>query len=239
LYGRLETVEWLLRKGGSHIGERDNNGSTAFKLATLGGKFETLVWLLREGGSRIGEADNKGSSALILAAGFGTLETVRWLLQEGGSSIREVNHSGFIAMLNAADCDMYQTTTWLLGHGGVDILDVTNDGKTVWAILKTFLVEAEDPVDAMFDAWRRSTRVWCMRLRAQLPAYLVQRQALLDRAWLRYAHRHGRALGQGAWRGSLEPMMMLSRSPCVAPPAAAATTTSVICLPGFPPLVRG
>ena len=57
LGGHLEVVRWLLRKGGSSVEEKDNDGWTALLCAARNGNFAVMRWLLLEGGSSIDEQD--------------------------------------------------------------------------------------------------------------------------------------------------------------------------------------
>jgi cellobiose-specific phosphotransferase system component IIA len=171
-YGKLETVNWLLREGGADVEDVNNDGDSAFR-----GQLETVRWLLEEGGADIEDTNNDGNSALI----SGQLETVKWLLKEGGSSIGE-GHDGWTSLLVATDCGELATVQYLLEHGGADIGDTNNNGDTIWDLLEDYLVEdGRGPEDYdevkpyVFDATVVTSLLRVMVLRGAPPAELRAR----------------------------------------------------------------
>jgi hypothetical protein len=101
-----------------------------------------------------------------------------------------------------------ETVQWLLEHGGANIMDTTTDGQTVWDALEDLMIDSDRnrEIDSEYDfaavtpllrvmllrdappgqlvielsiEHKRIVVEWA-RLRAELPAYLLRRRALLD-----------------------------------------------------------
>jgi hypothetical protein len=170
-YGHLETVKWLLREGGSHIGEADNYGNTALIVAARYSSLETVAWLLREGGSHIGETNTAGNAALILADAFDKLEMVGLLL-EHGADIADTGHNG--------------ATVWTILMNKLVADDMTSSFDsmtlaTITALLRVMVLRGAPPAELTARLSLEHEEVEeGARLRAQLPAYLAQQRALLD-----------------------------------------------------------
>ena len=166
------------------------------------------VKLLVQGGASIAETVGR-LSALSYAARLGRIPIIEWLLTEGGATISEVDGDGWTALLFAAcrsgEEEPLQPVQWLLEHGGANITDVMPDGRTVWDLLERFLIadsgsqqdhdsvavtallrvmvlRQAPPADltARLSPEHRLVVEEGARLRAGLPAYLVQRHALLN-----------------------------------------------------------
>jgi hypothetical protein len=103
----------------------------------------------------------------------------------------------------AAACGSFKSCQWLLEHCGADIAEANDAGKTVWrvlarwfsyhgvdevvaevtALLRVMVLKCAPPADLVAQMWRLEyvqVVEQGARLRAALPAYLVQRRALLN-----------------------------------------------------------
>jgi ankyrin repeat protein len=168
VFGQLETVKWLLREGGSHIGEADDNGNTALILAAGLGFLQTVKWLLREGGSSIRKVNHRGWTAMLLAAGCGNLEVVAWLLEHRGADMADTHNSG--------------ATVWdALQEILIEEEDEDN-AVAVTALLRVMVLRRAPLAELTAQLSPEHARVVQegARLRVRLPAYLAQRRALLD-----------------------------------------------------------
>jgi hypothetical protein len=176
-----------------------------FLRAAFDGDLPRVQKMLADGDARITDADDHGRTALLCAAmkGSTSFPTLKWLLKEGGACITDRENGGYSAHLLAAHNGIvggqngnFTACQWLLEHGGADIADATNAGKTVWnmlptlynsidlvtALLRVMMLKGDPPADFVAQLRPEHARVVVegARLRAALPAYLVQRRALLD-----------------------------------------------------------
>jgi hypothetical protein len=147
--------------------------------------------LSAEGGASITETDNKGNTALLLAAGTNcSLTTVQWLLEYGGAQITDTN----------SELDTVWTANRFHGlpyelrgaytksvdgeHISIDGEYVPADEGTVElpAMLRAMVLHGGPPELLTADLAPPLQQIVQdgARLRARLPAYLMQRRALLD-----------------------------------------------------------
>jgi hypothetical protein len=135
------------------------------------------------------------SIAFISAAVEGNLPKVQRLLREGVACVNEVDIRGKSALWLAITNAPFQTAQWLLEYGGADtsftvsgrslwcILSFTFDGRAAENLLRGMLLRTSPSADfkTTWLALEASQLVQeGAQLRARLPAYLVQRRALLD-----------------------------------------------------------
>jgi ankyrin repeat protein len=203
----LEKVQLILQDGSASFGSRFMaEGTVLFHCAAMN-KLRILDWLLTEGHASIGMRDPQGNTVLLLAAARGNLEMIQWLLKEGGSNIAERNNLGCTALLCASCVHSsifhFTVVQWLLEHGGARIEEATTVGRTLWdhlqdeikngprnfeslsQMLRVALARGVPPPELYFlakvDVGIEIARLLRegLRLRALLPSFLRQRQALL------------------------------------------------------------
>jgi hypothetical protein len=162
-------------------------------IAAKYGHIATLQWLAKNGAS-ITERNNTGCTSL-LAAAYGLdqlLRNIKMTIQCYG----QITTQNFGTIKGF--CEMMQ---WCLEHGGSDITETDKAGKTIWGLLHRLLLRAK-----RWNPEEKLLRVMLLRggppaemkgrflpegeathlveegerLRALLPAYLMQRRALLD-----------------------------------------------------------
>jgi hypothetical protein len=128
-------------------------------LAAIQGDLPKLQKLLREGVTDVNEADEHGRTALWLAIKFYKFQTAQWLLKYGGA-------------------DIYFTVDDI----GLYILDpFCADTAASIALLCVMLLRSDCP-DFPSSCWPKTAQLVQegAQLRTRLPAYLLQRRALLD-----------------------------------------------------------
>jgi ankyrin repeat protein len=142
--------------------------------------------------------DKMANNDFFDAARRGNLPLVQMMLADGDESITERDYQGRTAHLLAARYGRFMMCQWLLEHGGADIADVAA-GQTVWTALKLCFARSDGLAEVTsllrvmvlkgapsgtLVALLRPVHVQVVeagaRLRAALPAYLAQRQALLN-----------------------------------------------------------
>jgi ankyrin repeat protein len=197
-FGHTEVLRFLINSGA--------DGKTAMLFAVGRGQVDTVRCLVKEFGADINQDMHLAQMApLLFTATEGDVDMVRCLV-ELGASIEIMDGYGNTALLLSAGRGHYATVQLLLEEAGADINAIVDDGDTVWDLLTAHiengaadaageanataltsllrvLVLREDPPLALTALLlRTSTRVVQegARLRARLPAYLVQRRALLD-----------------------------------------------------------
>jgi hypothetical protein len=164
--GDLPRVQRMLADGDARITDVDELGWTALLYAATGRceSIPTLLWLLKEGGACITERDHRGDSALLMAAARGRMVTCQWLLEHGGANI--------------ADVDSLGQDVWHVLRSAIR----NADAAEVTALLRVMVLKGAPPTEVV--AQMQPQHVWLVRGGAQLllalPAYLVQRRALLD-----------------------------------------------------------
>jgi hypothetical protein len=166
------------------------------------------VKLLVEGGASIA-GTHKSMSALNLAAYLCKTSIVEWLLAEEWASISDADEVGsraeFTTLMYAAHStsENFATVQWLLEYGGADITDTTPAGRTLWevlekclagrtlmerasvnqltALLRVMVLQSTPPADLVIQMSPQHSHIVKegTRLRAELPAYLARRRALL------------------------------------------------------------
>jgi ankyrin repeat protein len=176
--GQLETVMWLLMEGGANIGEANNYSNTALIFAAYNGQLETVQWLLTKGSASIGDVANDGWTALLAAACRGKLATVQYLLEHGDADIGDTLRDG--------------DTIWdMIFQYLIEGRRVQNaagdkpyvyDATAVTSLLRVMVLRGAPLAERTARLSREHAQVVTdgARLRAGLPAYLAQRQALLD-----------------------------------------------------------
>jgi ankyrin repeat protein len=197
-FGHTEVLCFLINSGA--------DGKTAMLFAVGRGQVDTVRCLVKEFGADINQDMHLAQMApLLFTAKRESLDMVRCLV-ELGASIEIMDGDGNTALLLSARHGHYATVHFLLEEGKADIDDIDNSGDTFWDLLTEHilyeagdaaeeanataltgllrvLVLREDPPLALIALLLpESTRVVQegTRLRARLPAYLVQRRALLD-----------------------------------------------------------
>lgn len=167
----------LLVHGGASIAETRTQLSALDQAAATG---EALIveWVLAEGGANISDVDSNEGFTALLSAAYDT---------------RRLN-------------DNVKTIQWLLEDGGADITDMTPHGETVWdllqntvfagfvcswkkgvaageltALLRVMVLQSAPPADLVVQMSLQHSLVVeeGARLRAELPAFLARRRALL------------------------------------------------------------
>jgi hypothetical protein len=141
------------------------------------------------------------SRELRIAVTDGNLPKVQRLLRGDVGSVTEEDESGYSVLFMAFSHEQFQTAQWLLEYGGADISLVVN-GDSVWnfiplpphrddeaaalELLRGMLLRGDPPADFTSPPDEYGSPEWVhlvqegMRLRTRLPAYLVQRQSLLN-----------------------------------------------------------
>jgi ankyrin repeat protein len=197
-YGHTHVLRFLLKAGADE--------KTAILFAVARGYVGMVRYLVMEFGTDINEDMEVANKApLIFAAKEGNLDMVRCLV-ELGASIEIMDGYGNTALLLSAGHGHYATVQFLLEKAGANINAIVDDGGTVWDLitghikygaadaaeeanpaaltsLLRVMVLREDPPPALIALLSPdNTRVVQegARLRARLPAYLVQRRAFLD-----------------------------------------------------------
>jgi hypothetical protein len=142
-------------------------------------RIPVIEWLLNKGGATILDVNGFGETALLTAAAS-----------------------------TAFAPEVCETVQWLLEHGGANIMDTTTDGQTVWDVLEDLMIDSvgNREIGSEHDSAAVTALLRVMllcdappaelviqlsvvhklvveegaRLRAELPAYLLRRRALLD-----------------------------------------------------------
>jgi hypothetical protein len=187
---------------GSDVNDYDDERRTPLIVAASNGNLK-LVRCLVEIGGDVNKVDKRGSTALC-----GQLDVVRFLV-ELGVSIEVTNGNGNTALLESAIGREYLTMHFLLEDAGANFECVNDGGFTVWdhvleiqeedvseneaaaltAVLRVMVLRsAPPPTEPLPRRWEtvatrmpENARVMQegARLRARLPAYLVQQRALM------------------------------------------------------------
>jgi hypothetical protein len=193
--GNLPTMKCLLGHG-ARITDRSVDGKTALFYAS--GFVEAIQYLLSsEGGATITETDNAGNTPLLFAAGPDCLmTTVQWLLEHGGAQITDTNNEGdtvwtignsmysLRGMLIRAYAKSADGEYVSIGGEYVPTEEIVPNGDimTLTAMLRVMVLHGGPPESLTNDLAPPFQQIvqGGARLRARLPAYLVQRRALLD-----------------------------------------------------------
>jgi ankyrin repeat protein len=176
------------------------DGATPLAEAACRGNPDTvrcLVYL----GAHVDKADEFGTTALMVASKSKELAVVQCLV-ELGASVNLADSSNFTALHASAELGRYSTMEFLLEHAGANLDAVTIDGATLWDLLGGYLrrhvhlgaIESltsllrvmvlrgvpPDTLATLLSPENARVVYDGARLRAQLPAFLVVRRALLD-----------------------------------------------------------
>jgi ankyrin repeat protein len=186
----LLCVIYLLEHG-AKITERDNEGKTVLLHAAENGSLEIIQYLLSsEGGASITETDDMGNTALLVAAGeICEPKIVQWLLEYGGAQITDTNNGG----ASVWTVDWEESLLYLLrsaykkdDDGEYVLLDgeyiPTQDTVEITAMLRVMVLHGGPPESLtayLAPPFQRIVQDGA-RLRARLPAYFMQRRALLE-----------------------------------------------------------
>jgi hypothetical protein len=139
-------------------------------LAVRHGDLLRVRRVLRKCSASIQERDGKGRTALLVGARWSKFSIVKWLLEYGWSSLDEVDSLGCSAWdyLQRCFCPLR------------DVRDA--ESEKVTNLLRAMLLRGDAPASLMdlLQPWCKKLAQEGARLRARLPAYLVQRRALLD-----------------------------------------------------------
>jgi hypothetical protein len=188
--GYLAIVKYLLEHG-AIITERDDDGMTSLLYAAVDGSLELIQYLLSsKAGASITETNNEGRTALLLAAlkpcqpGI-----VQWLLEYGGAHVTDTDNAGdSVWTLHSRDSlpnllmNAYRESV----HDKSVSIDFEHapeeDIVPLISMLRVMVLHGGPPeslVKYCAPPFQRIVQNGA-RLRARLPAYLVQRRALLD-----------------------------------------------------------
>jgi hypothetical protein len=194
--GTLSTVKCLLGHGATTV-ERSNDGKTALLHAAFRGSLEVVQYLLSvEGGASIteSESDDEGNSALLLAASACCCPAVvQWLLEYGGTQITGTNNEGSSVWIVNGLPSLLKHAYTKNDDGEYAFIDgeyvpsgsmVPHRIMMVFAMLRVVVLHGGPPDPELFTKdlappFQRIVQDGT-RLLARLPAYLIQRRALLD-----------------------------------------------------------
>jgi hypothetical protein len=197
--GDLPTVKYLLEHG-ARITERSIDGKTALLQAANSGSLEVVQYLLSsEGGASITETDDEGNTAFLLAPDSMVFATVvQWLLEHGGAQITDTNNEGdsvwtvhreislqdlLIDTYTKEDDGKYVTIDGeYVPDGTIYDGQYVRDIVAINAMLRVMVLHGAPPeylTAKLAPPFQRILQDGA-RLRARLPAYLLQRRALLD-----------------------------------------------------------
>jgi hypothetical protein len=198
IIGDLSVVKYLLSHG-ARITERDHEGKTALLCAATKEHLHVVQYLLSsEGGASITEKDDMGNTALLLAASYygpSCPTMVQWLLEFGGAQITDTDNEntsvwtgkwmyGLPNMLKSAyakgDDDEYISIDG--AYVPTDEIVSGVDAAAQTSMLRVMVLHGGPPPSLTQDLAPPLQKIVQdgARLRAQLPAYLAQRRALLD-----------------------------------------------------------
>jgi hypothetical protein len=197
--GRFKIVVYLVDNG-ANVAHRDNKGWTALHCAiACDSGSEGCLQLLQylhplKGGASITDTDNVGCTALLRAAMNFKPELIQWLLEYGAARITDTDNrgasvwtGGWNFCLPAKLIDAYETDAFTKDGKGefvsIDGQFVPNgDTVAIVSMLRVMVLHGGPPEALIVKLAPPLQRIVHdgARLRARLPAYLVQRRALLD-----------------------------------------------------------
>jgi hypothetical protein len=205
--GSLEVLLCLVRELGADVDQAYGrlDGPTPLTCAAEVGDL-SVVQCLVQLGADVNRVDFEGYTPLLMAAEFGNLAVVRFLF-EAGAGVGAVGDLRDTAVLASAANGRFETMQYLLEEGGA-MDHVSDDGGTVWdmlirhfraiplgdddeagtdvaaltSLLRVMVLRGAPPpaLAALLSPEPARVVQECARLRARLPAYLVQRRVLLD-----------------------------------------------------------
>jgi hypothetical protein len=193
--GYLPIVKYLLGHG-ARITERSTDGMTALLHAAHFGRLEVVQYLLSlEGGASITDTDDQGNTALLLiAVRKCNLTMVQWLLEYGGAQKTDTNNEGD-SVWTLKGLQLVGTLPCMLKGAykkdkdgkyfsidGEYVPDKYGDIVVLVSMLRVMVLHDAPPESVAKDLAPPLQQILQdgARLRARLPAYLVQRRALLD-----------------------------------------------------------
>jgi hypothetical protein len=127
--------------------------------------------------NKVRNNNNVRNLALLHAVAYGKLKTARWLLEHGGATITTIElshwtHRGESGKMNIWDL-LLEYTLW---H--------KHDKMAALSLLQIMVLKGTPPayysLETSLSVENRQVVREGKRIRTQLPAYLAQRQALLD-----------------------------------------------------------
>jgi serine/threonine-protein phosphatase 6 regulatory ankyrin repeat subunit B len=205
--GNVGIVQCLIDFDADINNEDNDHGATALIAAAKKDNLDIMRCLV-ENGADMNLTNDAGDTALFTALKKGTFEMVRCLV-DLGANIEIRGGDGTSALFLSARRGQYATVQFLLEVAGADIDTVNNDGDTVWDCLTEHIErgiegdEEDDDPPALTALLRvmvlqvRETQHAApaliallspenvrvvqegARLQARLPAYLLQRRAIL------------------------------------------------------------
>ncbi|XP_069119344.1 espin-like isoform X1 [Argopecten irradians] len=92
--GRLDVVEYLIKKRNFNAKKRTRVGSTTAHDAAATGKTSVLQWLLKHGNCTVNDQDGTGATVTHLAARYGHGRLIEWLMDETDADIMLKSASG-------------------------------------------------------------------------------------------------------------------------------------------------
>jgi hypothetical protein len=163
--GKLGVVRCLVELG-ADVNKCNGEGATPLMAAAHSGKLD-IVRCLVESGASVSAADIDGDTALLMSSRRGHFSTMQFLLEQESASFD----------------DMYSVCDLLRNHvDGYCVDKDEKDGVEVTSLLRVMVLRGDPTTSLVARLSRENARVVQegARLRARLPAYLVQRRALLD-----------------------------------------------------------
>jgi hypothetical protein len=179
----LSTVTYLVEHG-ARITDRCSKNKSPLLYAALNGSLEMVKYFLSAAvGSSITEIDDAGNTALLVAAGTTCHPSVvMWLLEFGGAQIMDTNKYGVSIWTSCLETDLASSLlrAYTKTDTGEYIPNLTTPALT--SMLRVMVLYGGPPesfVKTLSPPFQRIVQDGA-RLKAQLPAYLAQRRALLD-----------------------------------------------------------
>jgi hypothetical protein len=177
-------VRYLVTELCADVNQSDNDDCTPLACAAKNGSSGNVRCLVEELGADVRIRDFKGNSALILGALFESFSVVQYLIGIGVASIDEVNNDGESVWdvleeyleehdTNGEDDDDSKSSFGSFSFNGFEEFT---------AMLRTMVLHSDPPHEIIDILSPEDSRLVSegTRLRAELPAYLVRRRALLD-----------------------------------------------------------
>jgi hypothetical protein len=176
--GDFDMARLLVNELGADVDEVSNPGRRSLSplfYAALGRRIDVMRYLVEELGASINAVCFTGDSVLIASARHGRLESVQYLLEHGGANLTETD--------NAAEMVWDLLTVHMRRALGDDELVAPQENPEAMTALLRVMVLRGSPPPALVALLLPAERLLVDKgawLRAQLPAYLTQRRALLN-----------------------------------------------------------
>ena len=128
LYGKPNTVEYLIKLAPDLIENQDKQGLTPLFLACANGKLENIQCLLKHKANPF-QCDNKKNTLLHIAISCKDMPTIQFIAATYPSFINMANKYNVSSLHMAAENNNFDIISFLLEHGA-DANATTNDGRT-------------------------------------------------------------------------------------------------------------